>query len=886
MKPAVWLLSLAVPGDRRGEWRREWLAELAAARGDPGAPGVLPLLVGCARDAWSMRALRHGNEDETRGGVAMADAMRRELRGAVRRLLRTPGFTATAVVTLGAGLAATAALFTVVHGVVLDPFPYPHADRIVHVYHLMDTGGGEPAEWPTTRHGLLALRDRNRVFEAVGGYRTQGQPLVGDGVAEELTTARVTAGMWEVLGARAAVGRLFGPAEDRPGADEVVVLGHGVWQRRYGGDPRVVGRVVELGGVRREVVGVADPDVHLPRQKVDAWIPEAIDPAARPTDQFRIQVLARRAPGWSDAAVQDDLERVQALLSEAIFFFPAIEEQYGLRTTFRSLREEVLGQVERALWILLGAVGIVLVVAGANVANLVLVRAEGRRFEVGVRRALGASRRDALVHFLAESLVVTLAASALGLALAAGAVHLLVRLAPPSIPRIEGLALGGPTAGMTLLLSLGLAGALALWPWLRFGAVEAPGAGARSGADQGPRSSRIRALLTVGQVALAVVLLSGSALLLRSFQGLRAVEPGYEPDGVFVGQSTLPPGEYPSDDEVVALYRSLVARMEALPGVERTAIGPSPVGLTEACSVGVVEGRPVPDGELPPCVPMTWGVSAGYFETLGMRLVAGRTFRPEDADARAPVLVVTRNLAERLWPGEDPLGKGFRPVSPPRDHYLRVVGVVEPVRGQGLDRPASEMMYFPLTQAPGDGFAPRSATVLVRTEAGREYDVAAPFRDAVAALEPNAPVAVRGSLRDALDATMVRTSFTLLLMGAAAGVTLLLGLVGLYGVVAYQVRGRSRELGLRMALGAEAGQVRNLVLGRSLRLVVAGLLAGLGAAVYLGRFLEALLFQVEPADPALLGLAAAAMAATALLASWIPARRATRIDPARTLREE
>jgi predicted permease len=819
----------------------------------------------------------------------MADAMRRELRSAVRRLLRTPGFTATAVATLGAGLAATAALFTVVQGVVLEPLPYPHADRIVHVFHLMDTGGAGPTEWPTTRHGFLAFRDRNRVFEAVGGYRTQPQPLVGDGVAEELTTARVTAGVWDVLGARAEVGRLFGPAEDRPGADAVVVLGHRVWQTRYGGDPHVVGRVVELGGVRREVVGVTGPDVHLPRQEVDAWIPEAIDPAARPTDQFRIDILARRAPGWSDEAVQDDLERVQALLGEAIPFFPSIEEQFGLRTTFRSLREEVLGQVERALWILLGAVGIVLVVAGANVANLFLVRAEGRRFEVGIRRALGASRRDALVHFLADSLVVTLAAWALGLALAAGAVRLLVRLAPPSIPRIEGLAVGGPTVGVTLLLSLGLAAALALWPWIRFAAVEAPAARARSGADPGPRSSRIRGLLTAGQVALAVVLLSGSALLLRSFQALRAVDPGYEPDGVFVGDVTLPPGRYPSDDEVVAVYRSLLSRLEALPGVERAAIGPSPVGLTEACSVGLVEGREVADEELPPCVPMTWGVSAGYFETLGMRLVSGRAFRPEDADARAPALVVTRNLAERLWPGEDPLGKGFRPVSPPRDHFLRVVGVVEPVRGQGLDRPASEMMYFPLTQPPGDGFenfAPRSATVLVRTEAGREREVTAPFRAAVAELEPNAPLAVRGSLRDAVDATMVRTSFTLLLMGAAAGITLLLGLVGVYGVVAYQVRGRSRELGLRIALGAEAGQVRNLVLGRSLRVVLAGLLVGLVAAVYLGRFLEALLFQVEPADPALLGLAAAAMASTALLASWIPARRATRIDPARTLREE
>ena len=886
---AAALLALAsrlVPRHARAAWRREWEAELAAAADEGRA--VLRLALGAVADAraagGAARAVEHGHSG---GGWAMTiDDLVRETKRAARSLGRAPGFTAAAVVTLGAGLAGVAALFTLVHAILLRPLPYPGAERLVSVYHTMTAAGASGVDWPLTRHGYLHVKGAVRAFEAWGGHLApDAVGLAGDeGPAERVTAVAATPELWEVLGASAAAGRLFGAEEARPGAAPVVVLSHGLWQRRFGGDPGAVGRTVRVDGEARQVVGVMAEGVDLPTREVDLWSPLAIDPAARPTDEFRVQVLARLAREASPETAAAEVEAAAARLPEVAPFFAILLDQMGLRTHVRSVREEVVGDVERALWILLGAVGVVLLVAVANVANLFLVRTEGRRGEVAVRTALGARRGHLLALFLGESALVALAAGVVAVVGASAGVRTLVALAPPSIPRLDGLQVGGATVAVVAALGVAVALALGLYPWARFGGGRAGGPGSRGARGAGRREAVAGGALVVAQVALALVLLSASALLFRSFQNLRAVDPGFRADGVLAADVSLPADRYATDLQAHQAITDLEARLAALPGVRAVAFGPSPIDGPRGCSAVMVEGMPIADDAMPPCAPMAQ-VTPSYFGLLGMRVVRGRGFTPADAAERAGVVVVSSNLAERLWPGEDPVGRGLRPASR-RAEFLRVVGVVDPVRAEGLHAPPTEMIYFPSLLPEGWGWPLRGGRLMIGTEPGRETALAPALRRVVAELDPSAPVSVAGTLEEEVARSMVRTSFTLVLLGTAASMALVLGLVGLYGVVAWRVGARRAEFGIRMAMGAGRAEVRNLVLGHSLRLAAGGVALGLGAAVVLNRLLASLLHGVRPGDPWVLAATAAVLLLTAGVAAWLPAERATRVDPAVTLRAE
>ncbi|MBW3535985.1 MAG: ABC transporter permease, partial [Gemmatimonadetes bacterium] len=632
----ITLAGVLVPREQRARWRREWEAESAAAR--ERGRGSLPFALGALPDAWALRRIvrkaaaarsrtkrRSAMMSETAGvGAALRDGLR-EVRRALRSLARVPGFTAASVLALAVGIGATATLVTLVDAILLRPLPYPAAERVVRVHHTFKDNGGAN---PLARFAFAFIAEESRSFEAIGAYWSPGRyTLAGDDVAERVQGARATPGLLSVLGARPLAGRMFGEADAAEEEASGVLLSHRLWQRRYGGDREVVGRTIVVDGRPREVLGVVAPGADLPLDKVDLWVPYAVPPGIPADDAFRLHVLARLRPAVDLATAEAEMQALTARFPELGPFYRTYLDDFGLRTEVRSVREEVVGPVERPLWILMGAVLIVLIMAAANVATLFLVRAEGRRQEVAIRAALGARPAGLIGHFLSESLVVAAAAGAAGLLAAAGAVRLFRSLAPPGVPRLDEIAIRWPTGAVVLALSGVIALVLGVYPFLRFGQGGfATLRGRAAGESLGQRT--IGGGLVIAQVALALVLLSGSVLLLRTFQALRAVDPGFEPAGVLVADFSLPAPFYPDAERVRQFQQRLLEEVRGLPGVQGAALGPSPLGHG-GCNGMYVQGMVLPEGQFPPCIPVVF-VSPGYWEILGIRRVAGRTF--EEAD--------------------------------------------------------------------------------------------------------------------------------------------------------------------------------------------------------------------------------------------------------------
>lgn len=823
----------------------------------------------------------------------------RELRFAARNLIRHPGFSPTGVSTLALGLGAAVAIFAVVNGVVLKALPYPAADRLVSVYHRM-TGEGFEGEWPLTRHTYLLFRDENRVFDGMGAYRPVEVSVTDQETTREERAALATPGMWDVLGVEPAAGRILNREDSRPGAPRVAVLGHDPWERRFGGDPGVVGRSLEVAGETFEVVGVAEDGLGLPSQEIGGqqegnvalWLPYELDPSLPVTDQFRLRVVARRRGGVEIDAVRRELERLTGLLSEEYpqVFSPRMVEQVGLSTRARSLRDTILGGVDRTLWIVFGAVGVVLLIACANVANLFLVRTEGRRNEVALRTALGAGRGTLTLHFLAESAALTSLAAFLGLGLAWLGVETLLSLQPPGIPRLEEVTLGWTSLAFTGGLVVAVTLFLGAYPVLRFGFRPSTSElGSRTpGRDQGPRGSRIRNGLVVGQVALALTLLVAAGVLLESFQKLRQVKPGFSAEDVLAVEVSLPEERFDDPRRTATFWRQAVDRLESAPGIREAAIGPVPLEMGTGCSAMFVEGRPVSRENMEniECTRIPTLASPGYFDLLDIRVVEGRGLTADDTDRRTGAAVVSRDLAERLWPGESALGQGLKPRRPGPPFY-RVVGVVEPIRGEGLDTPTTEMVFLPLLPLEGEpGWNPLGTNVLVETSSGAATGAAPTVRRTLSRLVPDAAFGDVRSMEQVVDRAMIGVTFPMLLLGIAAAVALGLGTVGLYGVVAHRVGSRAGEIGVRMALGASTGDIQRLVFRQAMALAGGGLAVGLVASVFLNRALRSLLYGVAPNDPVAMAGSALLLFLTVAAAAYIPAFRATRVDPGRTLRAE
>jgi len=818
------------------------------------------------------------------------DTTWQQLRHAARHLARAPFFTAVAVATLGMGIGASTAIFSVVNGVLLEPLPYPHAERLVDLSWEAPGLGfprvpQSPAMYFTARSDSETLEDLAVWTSGTAEVTGLEEPQVVPGMA-------VTESLFSLLGARPATGRLLGAADDAPHAPFTVILGYGYWQRAFGGDPGVVGRTLTVNGDPAEVVGVAPRDFSLDGSSPDLFWAFRWDPAETFLGNFSYQSFGRMRPGVEIADVKREMDR---LIPVAAQRYPGPLGTEALREArFASLivplKDRIVGDVASLLWVLLGGVGLVLLIACANVANLLLVRAEGRAREVAVRKALGASRRRVAADLLLESLLLGVAGGVVGVVLAWSGVELLLSMAPDGIPRLDEIALDATVLAFALAVSLLSGLAFGVLPLVRFGRQELATAfreGSRGG-GQGRERHRARNGLVVAQVAMALVLLVCSGLMVRSFRALRNVDPGFEdPAHLMTFRVTVRGG---SDDEALVKLRDIQRRLEGVAGV-RSAAGVSglPMGSWQSNDPIIVEGTPVNPDQIPPIRRFKW-ILPGYFETMGTPLLAGRSPTWTEIEDRAHVAVISESLAREYF--QDPRAAVGRRISLAlfdEPVWREVVGVAADVHEDGVDREPPGTVYWPAAQTrwyEGEDRVQRSMAFAVRVEPGATDGILPRIQEAVWAVDPSLPLAQARTMAEAVDRSLARTTFTLVLLGIAAAVALLLGAVGIYGVISYAVTQRVREIGIRMALGAEGGRVSRMVVGQGMAMAGVGMLAGLAAAAALSRVMESLLFGVEPSDPPTFGAAVVGLATVALLASWLPARRAARMDPAITLRQE
>ncbi len=798
-----------------------------------------------------------------------------DLRYAVRSLRRSPGFTAAAVATLALGIGANAAVFSLVRSVLLRPLPFPEPGRLVAIAESNPGKGRDLMS--ASAPNFLDWQAGSRSFTAMGAYTTTDTTLTGRGEPERLSATLATAGFFPALAVSPQAGRAFGEAETVSGHDHVAVLSHGLWMRRFGGDPSIVGGSIRLDGEPYTVLGVMPPDFRFPEDGADLWAPLSFGPdVATQRGAHYLDVVGRLRPG---ASVGQATAEIRGIADRLRVTYPRTNGGYSAVVT--PLSETIVAGVRPALLTLLAAVCLVTLIACANVANLLLVRATRRSTEIGIRTALGASRTRLVRQLLTESLVLASVGATAGLALAATALDLIVRVAPGNVPRLSEVRIDGGVLAFTAVWTLaaaivfGLAPALAA---LRPGPMQAL-RGARGGAS-GRGAARLRRVLVAGQMAVALILLVGAGLLVKSLARLTAVDPGFRAERVLAFDVTLPEKRYPDEARQAAFTDQLLSRMRALPGAGPVGaiFGLPLTGLSFSSSMRIAGAAP--DADEPSAQLRV--ASADYFRTLGIPLVAGRLFGPEDRFGAPHAILASRAAARKIWPRGDALGQHVRFGARPGKTRIEgeVVGIVGDVRDDELGVGPRPEFYASLAQAPLSQFH-----VAIRT-AGPPDRLSDAVRAEVGRLDPEIVVHGLSSFEAIVSRSVARPRFTARLLLLFAGMALLLSAVGIYGVIAFAVSQRTREIGIRMALGADRRSVRHLVLADGMRLALAGLVLGLVGAFAASRLLSGLLFEVEPADPATHAAVALILLSVALLACWIPARRASRVEPMAALRAE
>ncbi|MET0396784.1 MAG: ABC transporter permease [Longimicrobiaceae bacterium] len=806
------------------------------------------------------------------------ETLLQDLRFAFRSLLRSPGFTAAVILTLALGIGATTAIFGILDAVLFRPLPYADADRLAMVWEHDRFSGTErePASVPD----YYDFRERSRAFAELAAFQERQASLAGsDGEARQLSLGAAGHQLFPLLGVRPLLGRVFGAAEDREGAAPVVVLGEGLWRDQFGGSAEVLGSTVRLDGIPHTVVGVVPATLDVPREDTDAWVPLALGPASSPRSLHNVTVVGRMKPGVTARAAQREMTALAARLEAEN---PG--ENHGRGVTVEPLHEALFGTVRTPLLLLLGASALVLLVACVNVANLLLVRGAGRTREVAIRAALGATRRRLARQLLVESLLLALLGGAAGVAIAAWGTELLVGLAPAGVPRLEGVGMDGRALAVGLLVALATGCLFGLVPVLQARRVD-PQAGLRAdggrGASAAPGAARARRGLVAVEVALSVVLVVGAGLLVHSLWRLQRVDPGFRTENVLRASFVLPASRYPQSydvyprwSEVTAFQRELLERARALPGVRSAALAshhPLAPGFTNSFVIEGREDEAADQAEIP-----LRAVSPEYFATVGVPLLRGRLLSPRD-DADAPaVLLVNEAAARRFFPGADPVGKRIAFWGTSRE----IVGVVGNERFHGVAADAPPAAYPPLAQTPMG-----TATLLLRA-AGDPAALVPALRAAVRGLDPEVALYEMETLDRTLSRSISQPRFTTALLGTFAALALLLAVIGVYGVLSYAVAQRTREIGIRVALGARRGEIVRLVVGQGMAPVLAGLALGLAAAFAGARVLSGILFEVAPTDPLAFTAVVPVLGAASLLAAWLPARRAASVDPMTALRTD
>lgn len=796
-----------------------------------------------------------------------------DLRSTARSLARRPGYTAVVVLTLALGIGAATAVFSVVNGVLLRPLPYPGGDRIVMIWETNpEAGTGEITVCPPN---FRDWREQSTSFEGLAAIRHMSFNSSEGAEPERLHGMLTSASFFDVMGTRMALGRAFTPGEDRPGSEKVVVLSHALWMRRFGGRADIVGSSVKLNGEPTTVIGVAAEGFRF-SSGTDLWAPIAFDESASPRGAHTVAVLGRLKAGVGLQAAQSELKGIAARLAAR---FP--DTNRGWTTSVVPLKEMAVGGSRPALVLLLGAVLVVLLIAVANVSSLVLADLTAREHELAVRQALGASRGRLLRLLLTESLAVACLGCLVGVPLAAWGTHALLGLAAGAVPRASSVAMDARVVGFAVACSLlaGLAsGAL---PLLQLRRGTAPLGERSRTTTTGARGLRLRRLLVTAEVALSVLLLAGSALLIRSLARVLDVDSGLDPERVLTARLDLPEARYRTPEQQRAFIVALEDRVRLIPGVAAAGtIEPLPMTGEWMKEEFTVDGQPSsPDGQLP--VANTRQATAGTFPAMGLRLVAGRAIEASDGPGAPAVVVVNRTMAERFLTKGDPLGRrvvipSFASTAP----SFVVVGVVEDVHWNGPEEPAGPEVYLSAWQLPSS-----SLSVVVRSAAG-SGELATALARAVRAVDPELPIFALRSMEQLLDELLAGRRFTTVLLGIFAGVALLLAAIGIFGVLAFMVSLRDRELGVRMAVGATRRDLLRLLLHQSLAPVALGLAVGTGAALAASRLIAGQLFEVSPLDPASFAAVIGLVGVVALAASILPATRGASLDPVRVLREE
>jgi putative ABC transport system permease protein len=802
-----------------------------------------------------------------------------DFRYALRTLRKTPGFTISAVLTLALGIGATTAMFSVVRGVLLDPLPYERPGELVALWtRYLPSSGEDIPQFPLSPPEMIEYRDQSRLMRDVVPYGVLDRTLGGDGEApRRVRTGFLGAGMFDLLGVQAAAGRTFAPEEELPGAGPVLVLGHRLWLERFGGDPAVVGRTVTFNGLPAQVAGVMPERFVFPDASVDLWAPFGLDEAAA-TNRFAHYLMAvgRLAPGATLEGAQWELETITAAWS-------AEHEHHAMGhfIFLRGFRDDVVGDRGPLLWLLMAAVALVLIIAGVNVANLLLARTESRHAEVAVRAALGATRSRLARQFLTESLVLAGAGALIGVLFAAWAMPALLAVNPDALPRGEAVRLDGLVLGFALLTAVGTALLFGLAPALR--ASASAGSLPARRATGGPAHTRLHGILIGGQAALGVAVILAGGLVARSFVELTRVDAGVHSQGVLLFDLQLPASDYPAA-AVPATYGQLLERLHGLPGVRRAGATSSlPVADVPTRQDITIDGVPDPPPGVAHHSADIVAVHPGYFEALGIPVLEGRPLDPGDRDGARLVALVNEAAADRYWP-DGAVGGRFRYTG--ERPWIAIVGVVGDTKVEGLREDDRPQVYLPHPQLrAAQGSIGRGATIVVRTDP-EPMALAAPVRAVVRELDAGLPVANLRTMDGVLARAVAPERFTASLMGGFALLVLLLAAIGVYGVVAYAMVRRTREIGIRMALGARAGDVLTTMMGVAVRPVAIGLILGLAATLAGAGLLSRFVYNVSARDPVTFLAAPLLLLAVAAAATYLPARRAARIHPMEALRHE
>ncbi len=829
------------------------------------------------------------------------DTLFRDLRHGLRGLRRNPTFSVIAILTLAIGIGANTAVFSVVNSVLLKPLPYPDSDQLVAVWNKAPGAPGTSSATGNLRLSLsmyATYADHNRAFQSVGVWDTFRATVTGIAEPEELRAIEVSDGALQALAVPPVAGRWLGAADTVPNGPRNVMLSYGYWQRRFGGDPSVIGRSIQIDSNSWQIVGVMPEGFRFVTADFDLIEPLLVDRAQLVLPGFGFNGVARLKPGITIAAADADIARLYPVWRDS-WRMPmktinaSVYDKWRITPAIRPLKQEVVGSVGNILWVLMGMIGIVMLIASANVANLSLVRVEARQHELAIRAALGAGPAQIIRALLAESLLLALFGGALGVMLAGEGLGLLVAIGPGNLPGLSEISLDARALCFALGVSFLSAILFGLFPAFKSAGSRIALAlrGAGRNVSQSRERRRARSVLVVAQVALALVLLVSSGLMIRTFQALRRVDPGFaHPEQLQLARISIPPSLVKEPERVIRMQNDILDKVAAIPGVTSAAFASEmPMeGIPLDWDLIAPEGKNFSQGEIPP-VRIFKRVSPGFFETQGTPLVAGRDYTWTDIYGRRRYAIVSENLARELW-GSPAAALGKRFLTVPEAPLQEVIGVVGDVREKGVQEPAPTTIYLPVygesIYTAGETSVWRYVTFAVHTSRAGTQSLLNQVSQAVWSVNPSLPLSDVLTMRDVYSKSLARTSFTLVMLAIAGAMALALGIIGIYGVISYTVSQRRREIGIRVALGAQQSQVKAMFVTYALSLAGIGTVIGLAAAAVLMRLIKSLLIEISPLDPVTFTAVPVVLIAAAMLASYLPARRAASVDPVEALRSD